>query len=63
MKFKDLSIPIIIVIISIVTAVGIISTHFLGPDNPVEEVAEEIIKEETGLNIDLSPKSAESPKP
>lgn len=36
---------------------GVVSTYVLGDDNPIEEYSEEIIKEETGLNIDLTPKS------
>ena len=39
---------------------GYYSTLFFGDDNPVEEVAEEIIKIETGLDIDLTPRSHES---
>lgn len=38
---------------------GYCSTLFFGDDNPVEEVAEEIIKVETGLDIDLTPRSHE----
>jgi hypothetical protein len=38
---------------------GYYSSIFFGDDNPVEEVAEEIIKVETGLDIDLSPNSPE----
>lgn len=34
----------------------------LPDDNPVEEISEEIIKEETGINVDLSPKSPEEKK-
>ncbi len=33
---------------------GIISTCFLGPNNPIEELCEEIIKMETGKDFDLS---------
>jgi hypothetical protein len=38
---------------------GYYSSIFFGDDNPVEEVAEEIIKVETGLDIDLSSNSPE----
>jgi hypothetical protein len=55
MKLRDFSIPIIIIIVGIVTVVGIISTTFMGEDNPVEEVSESVIKQETGLDVDLSP--------
>jgi hypothetical protein len=40
-------------------AIGIVSTHFLGDDNIIEECSEEIIKEETGLDLDLTPRSKE----
>ena len=39
---------------------GYYSTLFFGDDNPVEEISEEIIKEETGIDIDLTPHSHES---
>lgn len=39
---------------------GYYSSIFFGDDNPVEEVAEETIKVETGLDIDLTPHSHES---
>lgn len=35
--------------------IGTISVKYLGNDNIVEEIAEDVIKEETGLSIDLSP--------
>ena len=48
-----------IVIISIVVAAsvitGIVSTHFWGSNNPVEQDCEEVIKEETGIDLNLSP--------
>lgn len=34
---------------------GLISIHFLGDDNPIEQAAEVVIFEETGKQIDLSP--------
>jgi len=38
--------------------VGLFSTYILGMgnDNPVEQTAEEFVKEVTGIDIDLSPK-------
>lgn len=49
------------VMLAIAVSVGIASYYvgfFKGkPDNPVEQIAEEVIKEETGLTIDLSPDS------
>lgn len=51
-----------IVLISVAIVVGIIgyTTHFfLGDDNPIEESCEEIIKDTTGMDIDLTPGSPE----
>lgn len=31
-------------------------------DNPIEEIGEQIIKQETGLDLDLSPNSPEKAK-
>jgi len=39
---------------------GYYSTVLLGDDNPIEEISEEIIKKETGIDIDLTPHSHES---
>lgn len=44
-------------LILLVVLMGVVSTYLLGDDNPIEEYSEEIIKEETGLNIDLTPHS------
>lgn len=38
---------------------GAISVCFLGADNMIEEIAEQIVKEETGLDIDLTEDSPE----
>ena len=43
-------------IITCVALVGYLSTFELGNDNPVEEIAEEALKDMTGLDIDLTPK-------
>jgi hypothetical protein len=58
--FKKYIIKMAIIILTII--IGITSTYFLGNDNPVEEIAEKIIEEETGVNIDLTPKSIENQK-
>lgn len=47
-------------LILLIVLVGFVSAYLLGDDNPIEEYSEEIIKEETGLDIDLTPKSKES---
>lgn len=46
-------------IVCIAITIGIVSGWKLGPDNPIEELAEIIIKENTGLNVDLSPNTPE----
>ncbi len=44
-------------LLAIIILLGFFSTYLLGDDNPIEELSEEFIKEETGLDIDLTPKS------
>jgi hypothetical protein len=44
-------------LILLVVLMGVVSTYVLGDDNAIEEYSEEIIKEETGLDIDLTPNS------
>lgn len=50
-----------ILIVTAAAAIGLGSVYFfkLQPDNKVEEVAEDLIKDETGVDIDLSPDSEE----
>ena len=62
---KDLIVKLIsssygIVIIAVI--IGVISVYMLGNDNPVEEISEKIIKEETGIEIDLTPSTPEKQK-
>ena len=47
-------------LILLVVLMGVVSTYVLGDDNLIEEYSEEIIKEETGLDIDLTPNSIKS---
>lgn len=56
---KDASLLILITIVTVCIIVGSVSSIVWKNDNPIEEVAEDIIKEETGLDIDLSPSSPE----
>jgi hypothetical protein len=49
-------------IVFLVAVIGACSIYFLGNDNPIEEISEEIIKQETGLDIDLSPNTPENAK-
>ena len=57
---KENIIKVIVVILAII--LGISSAYFLGDDNALEEIAEEVIQEETGINIDLTPNSPEPKK-
>ncbi len=52
-------ISLIAVVILCVAAIGVASSWFLGDDNQVEESCEEIIKDLTGKDIDLTPDSPE----
>lgn len=57
------SLIIISIVVGICLVGGLASTYFLGDDNPVEEVAEEVIKKETGMDVDLSPATPEKIAP
>ena len=46
-------------ILILVVIIGLGSVYFYGDDNAVEEISEEILKEETGIDIDLTPPSLE----
>jgi hypothetical protein len=39
---------------------GLVSVHYLGNDNPVEQIAEQVITKETGatVNLDSAPATA-----
>lgn len=39
--------------------IGVVSSRFFGNDNKIEEQAEVVIKEEAGVDVDLSPASLE----
>jgi len=52
-----------IVIAILAAAVGYGSYKWLGPDNPVEQACEEVIKAETGETVDLSPDNTATPAP
>lgn len=54
-----MSIIVVSIIVAIAAIIGVSSQFFSGPDNQVEEVCEEVIKVETGANIDLSPSTLE----
>jgi hypothetical protein len=61
-KFFELGTLVIIIAIAALAAIGIVSQKYFGEDNVVEETVEAIIKEKTGLDIDLSPKTIEEKK-
>lgn len=46
-------------ILILVVIIGLGSVYFYGDDNAVEEISEEILKGETGIDIDLTPSSLE----
>lgn len=54
-----MGIIIIGTIVGVCILAGLCSRMFLGDDNIVEEFAEEVIKEEVGISVDLSPNSPE----
>ena len=52
----------LIVAASAIVGIGSVVILKQKPDNQIEEVAEAIIKEETGVDVDLSPSSPETEK-
>jgi hypothetical protein len=50
-------VKMLVLILAVIIGIG--SVYWLGNDNPVEEIAEKIIEEQTGINIDLTPQSPE----
>lgn len=54
-RLNDLSIIIIGTIVGVCVLAGLASRLLYGPDAPIEQFAEEVIEEETGVKIDLSP--------
>jgi hypothetical protein len=59
-KKVNLIVLLVILIVSIILISG--SIYFYGPDKFIEEKAEEIIKEHTGMDIDLTPSTPEVKK-
>jgi hypothetical protein len=50
--------PIHVAVIAFITAlIGFGSIFVLGRDNPVEQISEAIIKDETGIDIDFTPEN------
>lgn len=48
-------------LILLIVLIGFFSNYLLGDDNPIEEYSEQIIKEETGADIDFTPNSIKNP--
>ena len=42
------------IIFTIFFVFGAFSWKFFGPDNPIEEICEDIIEDQTGIDIDIS---------
>lgn len=60
---KDLMVRIVYskyFLILMVILLGVVSSYVFGDDNRIEEIAEEIIKAKTEINIDLTPNSKEN---
>lgn len=58
-----MSVILISVIVAIAATIGCLSYYVGGPDNPVEEACEDVIKHITGVDVDLSPSTPEKEKP
>lgn len=48
---KDLSIAVVIIIAVCCMSIGYLSVKVLGPNNPIEEVAEDALQEDIGVKI------------
>jgi hypothetical protein len=48
------------IIISVAAIIGYVSYQFVGADNKVEETCEEVIKAESGIDVDLSKSTPEA---
>ena len=59
MKLFEL-VTLIIMVCICASVIGLASTYFCKDDAPIEEVCEEVIKAQSGLDIDLTPNSKES---
>ena len=54
---------VVLVIVALAAGAGLIAAHYTKQDDtPIEEVSEQIIKSQTGYDVDLTPKSPESAK-
>ncbi|UXM65474.1 hypothetical protein [Megaira polyxenophila phage MAnkyphage_25.80] len=46
-------------IVAAAILIGLLSAYFWYQDNPIEETSEDIIKEKTGVDVDLTPETPE----
>lgn len=53
MKLYDLSLIFMIGVIAIAGIVGYVSNIYLGNNNPIEQSAEKLIQDETGITVNF----------
>ena len=58
MKLYDGGTTVLIIVV-VALLVGYASSQILDDDNPIEETAEVVIKQHTGVDLDLTPLSPE----
>jgi len=54
---------IVVIVGSLILGIGSVYVFKMPKDNPVEEIAEEVIKSQTGVDVDLTPSSTEKETP
>lgn len=59
MKLRDAGTLVFIIFVSLCAIGGAVSKYWLDDENVIEELAEEILEQELGVSIDLSPSSKE----
>lgn len=57
--YKTISMAIIVILAAII---GLWSIKYMGQDGPIEEQCEQVIQDQTGVEIDLTPASPEITK-
>lgn len=63
MRHYDLGLFVVVCIVVACVVGGVASYYCLGPDNVIEEIAEDIIDGQTGWDVDLSPSTPERGPP
>ncbi len=59
---SDILVKIVLVMLALIAAGGAKYALQMKNDNPIEQAAEVVIKEETGFVLDLSPESTQTPE-